>query len=69
MPMPLKPWEGAYSTTWCIRQVCEDFGITPGKKVFAKIYTGTGNTITHRIADKKDATCIYIKRTIPPMPA
>ena len=64
----LKPWEGAYSTTWGIRATCEDVGITPAKKVFAEIFTSTPGHITHRIADKKDATRIYIKREIPAMP-
>lgn len=63
-----KPWEGAYSTTWGIRATCEDVGIVPAKKVFAEISPAADGSIVHRIADKKDATCIYIKRTIPTMP-
>lgn len=64
-----KPWEGEYSCSFSIRKTCEDVGITPAKKTFAEVYpTADGLSVIHRIAAHKDATKIYIKRTIPTMP-
>jgi len=68
MPPTPKPWEGAYSCSFGVRPTCEDVGIVPAKKVFAEISAAEDGSVIHRIADQKDATCIYVKRTIPPMP-